>query len=44
MFSTCIYTGGNLAIGSKETISWCKSAKAYHVESLEEKVYKKIAE
>lgn len=44
MFSTCIYTGGNLAIGSKETISWCKSAKAYQVESLEEKVYKKIAE
>lgn len=44
MFSSCLYSGGQLAIGSKETISWCKSAKNYHVESIEEKVYKKIVD
>lgn len=44
MFSSCLYAGGHLGIGSKETISWCKSAKAYHVESIEEKVYKKIVD
>jgi len=44
MFSSCLYSGGHLGIGSKETISWCKSAKNYKVESIEEKVYKKVVE
>lgn len=41
-FADVLSQGGLLAIGSKETISWCKSAKNYEVISNEEKVYRRV--
>jgi chemotaxis protein methyltransferase CheR len=40
-FAKCLSLGGFLAVGSKETIAWCKSAENYSTFSLEEKIYQK---
>jgi chemotaxis protein methyltransferase CheR len=37
-------TGSFLAIGSKESIRWCREAYCFHEESIEEKIYRKVAE
>lgn len=37
-----LFTGGVLVIGSKETISWCKSAESLKRTDNEEKIYRKI--
>jgi chemotaxis protein methyltransferase CheR len=37
-------TGSFLAIGSKESIRWCREASCFHEESIEEKIYRKVAE
>ena len=42
MFSRSMMTGGLLAVGSKETIAWCKSYNKYSAFSLEEKIFKKV--
>ena len=42
IFSRSLMTGGLLAVGSKETIAWCKSYAKYSSFSLEEKIFKKI--
>ncbi|HEX2920476.1 MAG TPA: protein-glutamate O-methyltransferase CheR [Bacteroidales bacterium] len=36
--------GAYLAIGSKESIRWCREYYCFHEESIEEKIYKKINE
>jgi chemotaxis methyl-accepting protein methylase len=33
--------GGFLAVGSKETIAWCKNVEYFSTFSQEEKIYKK---
>jgi len=43
-FSESLFKNAFLVVGAKETIAWCKSAKAYATYSIEEKIYKKIAE
>jgi chemotaxis protein methyltransferase CheR len=40
-FAKCMSAGGFLAVGSKETIAWCKSVDHYNTFSLEEKIYQK---
>lgn len=40
--SNSLFKGGYLAIGSKETIAWCATAKDFQPLSVEEKIYKKI--
>jgi chemotaxis protein methyltransferase CheR len=40
-FAKCMSLGGFLAVGSKETIAWCKSAENFSTFSLEEKIYQK---
>jgi chemotaxis protein methyltransferase CheR len=40
-FAKCMSAGGFLAVGSKETIAWCKSVEHYNTFSLEEKIYQK---
>jgi len=40
-FAKCLSLEGFLAVGSKETIAWCKSAENYSTFSLEEKIYQK---
>lgn len=40
--SNSLFKGGYLAVGAKETIAWCSSAKNYTSHSIEEKIYKKI--
>lgn len=40
-FSKCMSMGGFLAVGSKETIAWCKNVEFYTTFSQEEKIYKK---
>ena len=42
MFNRSLMTGGLLAVGSKETIAWCKSYEKYSSFSLEEKIFKKV--
>lgn len=37
-------TGSFLAIGSKESIRWCREAYCFHEESIDEKIYRKVAE
>lgn len=44
MFSSVMPIGGFLAVGSKETIAWCKSVTNYSTFSFEEKIYRKIKE
>ena len=40
-FAKCTSQGGFLALGSKETIAWCKSVDNYNTFSLEEKIYQR---
>jgi chemotaxis protein methyltransferase CheR len=37
-------TGSFLAIGSKESIRWCREAYCFNEESIDEKIYRKVAE
>ena len=42
LFSNCLFSGGYVAIGAKESISWCEVAFKFTPVNLEEKIYKKI--
>jgi len=42
LFSNCLFSGGYLAIGAKESISWCEVSTKFVPVNQEEKVYKKI--
>lgn len=42
LFTQCLYNKGFLAVGSKETIAWCKSIDKYSTYSIEEKIYQKL--
>ncbi|MDP4267394.1 MAG: protein-glutamate O-methyltransferase CheR [Bacteroidota bacterium] len=44
LFDQSLFKNGNLALGSKETIAWCKAARSFSVISVEDKIYKKITE
>jgi chemotaxis protein methyltransferase CheR len=40
-YNDSLFSGGYLALGSKESIAWCKSANVFNLVSPEEKVYQK---
>jgi chemotaxis protein methyltransferase CheR len=42
LFSNCLFSGGYIAIGAKESISWAEVANRFSPVNLDEKVYKKI--
>jgi chemotaxis protein methyltransferase CheR len=42
LFSNCLFPGGYMAIGAKESITWCEVASKFTSMNQEEKVYKKI--
>ncbi len=42
VFARSMPGGAFLAIGSKESISWCRSGRFYEPECIEEKIYRKI--
>jgi chemotaxis protein methyltransferase CheR len=42
LFAECMFMGGYLAIGGKESIAWCDVASRFSTINLEEKIYKKI--
>jgi chemotaxis protein methyltransferase CheR len=41
MFNEGLFSNGFLAIGSKETIAWCRSAEGYTTYCSDEKIYRK---
>ncbi len=41
LFSDCMFMGGYLVIGAKESIAWCDVASKFTTINLEEKIYKK---
>jgi chemotaxis protein methyltransferase CheR len=42
LFSNCLFSGGYMAIGAKESISWCEVANKFNPANQEEKIYTKI--
>lgn len=42
LFDISLFKGGYLAVGSKETIAWCKAAKHFSTICAEEKIFKKL--
>jgi chemotaxis protein methyltransferase CheR len=42
LFDVSLFKGGYLAVGSKETIAWCKAAKNFSTICAEEKIFKKL--
>ena len=42
LFDISLFKGGYLAVGSKETIAWCKAAKNFSTICAEEKIFKKL--
>jgi chemotaxis protein methyltransferase CheR len=44
LFSNSLFKSSFLAVGSKETIAWCKNIDKYSTFSIEEKIYQKIKE
>ncbi len=44
LFSNSLFKNSFLAIGSKETIAWCKSIDKFSTFSIEEKIYQKTKE
>jgi hypothetical protein len=44
LFDISLFKGGYLAVGSKETIAWCKAAKNFSTICAEEKIFKKVYE
>jgi chemotaxis protein methyltransferase CheR len=43
-FSTSLSNGSFLAIGSKESLTWCKAARFFETSSAEENIYRKTTE
>jgi chemotaxis protein methyltransferase CheR len=42
LFDVSLFKGGYLAVGSKETIAWCRAAKNFSTICGEEKIFKKL--